>query len=134
LEALIVILTLALIGVVIFVVSAPLRAVSRPHGVESAGGRAGPGEGEGEPEEGRGEPGEGRATEEMREDRVELEVAREAKYREIRDTELDYRTGKLSKEDFAATDSALRAEAVEILDRLQRLDRAEESQRLGRDG
>ena len=48
--------------------------------------------------------------------RAELEAAREAKYREIRDTELDYRTGKLSQEDFAATDGALRAEAVEILD------------------
>jgi hypothetical protein len=119
LDVLIVILTLALIGVVILVVSAPLRAVSRPQDVESEGESA-------EPVEGRGESGGDGSTEEVREDRVELEVAREAKYREIRDTELDYRTGKLSKEDFAATDSALRAEAVEILDRLQRLDRAEE--------
>jgi hypothetical protein len=55
-------------------------------------------------------------------DRAELEAAREAKYREIRDAELDYRTGKLSKEDFAATDGALRREALEILDRLQALD------------
>ena len=54
--------------------------------------------------------------------RAELEAAREAKYREIRDTELDYRTGKLSQEDFAATDGALRAEAVEILDRLAALE------------
>ena len=53
---------------------------------------------------------------------AELEAAREAKYREIRDTELDYRTGKLSQEDFAATDNALRAEAVEILDRLAALE------------
>ncbi len=29
-------------------------------------------------------------------ERHELELAREAKYREIRDAELDYRTGKLS--------------------------------------
>jgi hypothetical protein len=122
LDVLIVILTLALIGVVILVVSAPLRAVSRARGVESVGDRAAPVEGEGERGEDRGEPGEDGATEEMREDRVELEVAREAKYREIRDTELDYRTGKLSKEDFAATDSALRAEAVEILDRLAALE------------
>ena len=51
--------------------------------------------------------------------RDELEAAREAKYREIRDAELDYRTGKLSREDYEAVDRALRAEAVEILNRLQ---------------
>lgn len=50
-----------------------------------------------------------------------LEVAREAKYREIRDAELDYRTGKLSREDYEAVDGALRAEAVEILARLDEL-------------
>ncbi len=48
-----------------------------------------------------------------------LEAAREAKYREIRDAELDYRTGKLSREDFEAIDRGLRSEAVEILDQLQ---------------
>jgi hypothetical protein len=51
--------------------------------------------------------------------RGELEAAREAKYREIRDAELDYRTGKLSREDYEAVDRALRAEAVEILNQLQ---------------
>jgi hypothetical protein len=51
--------------------------------------------------------------------RHELELAREAKYREIRDAEMDYRTGKLSREDYEAVDSALRAEAVEILNRLE---------------
>jgi hypothetical protein len=51
----------------------------------------------------------------------ELEAAREAKYREIRDTELDYRTGKLSREDYRAIDADLRAEAIEILNRLERL-------------
>jgi type II secretory pathway component PulM len=56
--------------------------------------------------------------------RNELEAAREAKYREIRDAELDYRTGKLSREDYEAVDAALRAEAVEILNRLQALDGA----------
>ena len=50
-----------------------------------------------------------------------MEAAREAKYREIRDTEMDYRTGKLSSEDYAAIDGALRAEAVAILDRLTAL-------------
>ena len=52
-------------------------------------------------------------------ERGELEAAREAKYREIRDAELDYRTGKLSREDYEAVDRALRAEAVEILNRLE---------------
>ena len=56
-------------------------------------------------------------------ERAELEVAREAKYREIRDAELDYRTGKLSREDYEAVNGALRAEAVAILDRLEALQR-----------
>ena len=50
--------------------------------------------------------------------RAELEAARDAKYREIRDAELDYRTGKLSEADWRALDRGLRAEAVEILRRL----------------
>jgi hypothetical protein len=49
----------------------------------------------------------------------DLEAAREAKYREIRDAELDYRTGKLSREDYEAIDRGLRAEAIEILNRLE---------------
>jgi hypothetical protein len=52
---------------------------------------------------------------------AELEAARESKYREIRDLELDYRTGKLSWEDYEATNEALRIEAVKILDELQEL-------------
>jgi hypothetical protein len=48
----------------------------------------------------------------------DLEAAREAKYREIRDNEMDHRTGKLSDADFEAIDTALRSEAVEILHRL----------------
>jgi len=47
-----------------------------------------------------------------------LEAAKEAKYREIRDAELDRRTGKLSEEDWRGLDAQLRAEAVEILRRL----------------
>ena len=46
---------------------------------------------------------------------AELEAAREAKYREIRDAELDHRTGKLSDADFEAVDRTLRSEAIEIL-------------------
>jgi hypothetical protein len=47
--------------------------------------------------------------------RATLEAAREAKYREIREAELDHRTGKLSDADYEAIDHALRAEAMEIL-------------------
>src|SRR5918997_898342 len=54
-------------------------------------------------------------------ERAELEAAREAKYRQIRDAELDYRTGKLSDADWRAQDRALRAEAMDILHRLDGL-------------
>jgi hypothetical protein len=52
---------------------------------------------------------------------AELEAAREAKYREIRDADLDHRTGKLSDADYAQLDAGLRAEAVEILAALDRV-------------
>ena len=54
-------------------------------------------------------------------EQAELEAARDAKYREIRDAELDHRTGKLSEADWRRMDRALRAEAVEILRRLDSL-------------
>ena len=54
-------------------------------------------------------------------DRAELEAARDAKYREIRDAELDYRTGKLSEADWRGLDRGLRAEAVQILRKLDDL-------------
>ncbi len=47
---------------------------------------------------------------------TELEALKEAKYREIRDAELDHAAGKLSDEDFALLDAELRKEAVAILD------------------
>jgi hypothetical protein len=53
--------------------------------------------------------------------RADLELARDAKYREIRDAELDYRTGKLSEADWKRIDRELRAEAVDILKRLDDL-------------
>jgi hypothetical protein len=53
--------------------------------------------------------------------RDDLEAAKEAKYREIRDAELDFRTGKLSEEDWRALDRELRAEAMELLRRLDDL-------------
>ncbi len=51
---------------------------------------------------------------------AELEAAREAKYREIRDAELDHQTGKLSDQDYGELDASLRAEAVQILGALDR--------------
>jgi hypothetical protein len=54
-------------------------------------------------------------------ERAELEAATEAKYREIREAELDHRTGKLSREDWRALDAELRAEAIELLRRLDAL-------------
>ena len=53
--------------------------------------------------------------------RADLEVAREVKYREIRDAELDHRSGKLSDEDFRLLDGSLRAEAITILQELDRV-------------
>jgi hypothetical protein len=50
--------------------------------------------------------------------RAALGAAKEAKYREIRDTELDYRMGKLSEEDWREADRELRAQAIEILRQL----------------
>ena len=65
-----------------------------------------------------------RGEEEHREETrlAELQAAKEAKYREIRDAELDYRVGKLSEEDWRALDRGLRAEAVAILRKLDELD------------
>ena len=54
--------------------------------------------------------------------REDLEAAKEAKYREIRDAELDHRMGKLSDEDFRTTDRELRAQAIEILRELDELE------------
>jgi hypothetical protein len=101
LTILIAILTLVLVAVVVFVVSAPLRATARRRSPRSSSGPPGP----------------------LPANQAELEAAREAKYREIRDAELDYRTGKLSQEDYEAIDVQLRSEALEILDRIEAEDR-----------
>jgi hypothetical protein len=53
--------------------------------------------------------------------RAALEAAKEAKYREIRDAELDLQMGKLSEEDWKAIDSELREQAIEILRSIDRL-------------
>jgi type II secretory pathway component PulM len=47
-----------------------------------------------------------------------LEAARDSKLQEIRDAEMDMRTGKLSDEDYRTIDGTLRSEAVQILERL----------------
>jgi len=103
---LVVIVTLVLLAVVIALVSAPLRAARRSESAPAASATTPP----------------PRAPDLLAEiERDELEAAREAKYREIRDAELDYRTGKLSREDYEAIDSALRVEAIELLNRIERL-------------
>ena len=51
---------------------------------------------------------------------AEVEARKEAKYREIRDAELDHAAGKLSDEDWRRQDAELRREAIEILRDLDR--------------
>jgi len=76
---------LVVIGALVFVLSAPLR-------------------------------GKGEDVRDENADRLEeLEAAKQAKYREIRDAEMDFKTGKLSEEDHRALDRQLRAEAMEVL-------------------
>jgi hypothetical protein len=83
-------IVIVLLGVVVWLVSGPLRNAPAVEEAESA----------------------------RRED---LEAAKEAKYREIRDAELDYRTGKLSEEDWRALDRELRSEAMDLLRRVDEL-------------
>ena len=54
-------------------------------------------------------------------EQADLEAAKEAKLREIRDLELDWRTGKLSDADYRAQDRTLRAEAIVLLKRIDTL-------------
>jgi len=96
--------TLGLLAAIVFVVGKPLREAAE----RRAAGAAAPGGDGGGP----AAPG-GPAAE-----REQLEIARETKYREIRDAELDFRTGKLSEGDYRELDAELRAEALTILDAL----------------
>jgi hypothetical protein len=50
-----------------------------------------------------------------------LEAAKEAKYREIKDAELDHQMGKLSDEDYRAIDDELRGQAIEILQQIDKV-------------
>jgi hypothetical protein len=102
---LVALLTFALIALVIFVVGAPLRREHRARQATDAADLTS-----------RSQP----PRTAMAVSRVaDLEAAREAKYREIRDAELDFRTGKLSREDYETIDADLRAEAIEILNDLE---------------
>jgi hypothetical protein len=89
------VIVLAILAVVVIVVTGPLRSVSRPSAIVDDNA-----------------------------DIADLEAAREAKYREIRDAELDHSTGKLSDADYEAVDATLRAEAVELLHALDRARKA----------
>ena len=96
------VIVLVILFAVVFVITAPLR-----HGPAGANAEA--------------ELGNPDVSSEV----LELEAERDAKYREIRDAELDHQTAKLSDEDFEAVDSTLRAEAIDIL---RRLDQAKASE------
>ncbi len=52
---------------------------------------------------------------------ADLEARKAAKYRQIRDAEADHAAGKLTDEDFRRLDTELRAEAIDILKRIDRL-------------
>jgi flagellar biosynthesis/type III secretory pathway M-ring protein FliF/YscJ len=85
-------LVILVLGIVVLIVGAPLRANRARRAAD--------------PDEAR---------------RADLEAAKEHKYREIRDAEMDFRTGKLSEADWRALDRELRAEAVELLRRVDEL-------------
>jgi hypothetical protein len=55
------------------------------------------------------------------EELADLEIRKQAKYREIRDAEADHAAGKLSDDDYRRLDEELRREAIEILKRMDRL-------------
>lgn len=88
-----VLLLIAALAVVVWLVSMPLRP---GHGARQAASEAA--------------------------ERADLEAAKEAKLREIRDLELDWRTGKLAREDYRELDRSLRAEAIAILRSLDALE------------
>jgi hypothetical protein len=122
---LVAILTVVLIVAVIALVSAPVRSARGPGGIAAAGGMGAGSEAEEGEGSGRVSAASAHAAAleiETARVRADLEAARETKYREIRDAELDYRTGKLSLEDYQAIDADLRAEAIAILDRLDLLE------------
>ena len=58
---------------------------------------------------------------------ADLEARKAAKYRQIRDAETDRAAGKLTEEDYRRLDRELRAEAIDILKRIDRLEQRRES-------
>jgi hypothetical protein len=92
------VIVLAILAIVVLVISAPIRRARAGGAQRDSASDAAP-------------------------EIAELEAARDAKYREIRDAELDHRTGKLSDADYQAIDRELRAEAIEILRALDRAGR-----------
>jgi hypothetical protein len=54
-------------------------------------------------------------------ERAELEDAKQAKYREIKDAELDHKSGRMTEEQWLATDRELRREAMQILAKIDTL-------------
>lgn len=51
---------------------------------------------------------------------ADLEARRDSKFREIKDVEVDLKSGKIDREDFDRVNADLRAEAVLILEELDR--------------
>lgn len=88
-EVLVALAIAAILAVVVWAVSAPLRRPAAEAGAD--------------------------------EELEELQAEKETKYAEIRDAEMDRRTGKLSEDDWRAIDRDLRAEAVAILRRIDEL-------------
>jgi flagellar biosynthesis/type III secretory pathway M-ring protein FliF/YscJ len=89
-----IVVALVVVAIVVWFVSAPLR--------RSAGQTAA-------------------ASERLEDPRIaELEARKEAKYREIKDAELDREQGKLSQADWSRQDAELRRDAIEILKELDR--------------
>jgi predicted TIM-barrel fold metal-dependent hydrolase len=54
-------------------------------------------------------------------ERAELEDAKQAKYREIKDAELEYKAGRMTEEQWRETDNELRREAMLILRKIDTL-------------
>lgn len=98
-----IVLALVIVAVVVWFVSAPLRRSAS----ETAA-----------------------ASERIEDPRIaELEARKEAKYREIKDAELDREQGKLSQADWSRQDAELRREAIQIL---KALDKAQGETKDGR--
>lgn len=54
-------------------------------------------------------------------ERAELEDAKQAKYREIKDAELEFKAGRMTEDQWNQTDRELRREAMQILAKIDTL-------------